>query len=128
MEVMIMWNEPCQERLDRIPRLYETEGIPLKDKLVQMHFFLGGCDWFVVEYSPEERLFFGFAILNHDLANAEWGYFSLDELRALRVGPGFEVDCEIEEFWSVRPACEVDYIRLAQGWRREAGHGAVQVA
>jgi len=38
-----MWNEPAREVLRRIPRLYETEGIPLKDKPVYMHFFIGGC-------------------------------------------------------------------------------------
>ena len=45
-----MWNLPNQNRLDLIPRLYETEHIPLKDKLVHLHMFLGGCE-FVMFFS-----------------------------------------------------------------------------
>ena len=42
-----MWNIPSEERLKRIPRLYETEKVPLKDKLIYLHFFIGGCDWYI---------------------------------------------------------------------------------
>jgi hypothetical protein len=34
-----MWNAPTKERLAKIPRLNETEGTPLKDKLIYLHFF-----------------------------------------------------------------------------------------
>jgi len=43
-----------KERLDRIPRLYETENVPLKDKLIYLHFFIGGCDWYIAEYDGED--------------------------------------------------------------------------
>ncbi len=42
-----MWNIPSKQRLDRIPRLYETELIPLKNKEIYLHFFIGGCDWYI---------------------------------------------------------------------------------
>ncbi len=29
-----MWNEPTKEHLAKLPGLYETESIPLKDKLI----------------------------------------------------------------------------------------------
>ena len=45
-----MWNTPTKEELAKIPRLYETENIPLKDKIIHMHFFIGGCDWYIAEY------------------------------------------------------------------------------
>ena len=48
-----MWNIPSKERLARIPKLYETEDVPLKDKLIHLHFFIGGCDWYVAEYDGE---------------------------------------------------------------------------
>lgn len=67
-----MWNQPTKEQLAKIPRLYETEGIPLKDKLIYHHFFIGGCDWYVAEYDGED-LFWGYVILNGDLEMAEWG-------------------------------------------------------
>ena len=41
---------------------------------------------------------------------------SLEELKKIRVQGFLEVDCELEEFWRVRPAKEVDLIRKAQGW------------
>jgi hypothetical protein len=68
-----MWNEPPPEKLDSIPRLYETEDIPLADKTVHLHLFIGGCDWFICEYDGDD-LFFGYAILNGDITNAEWGH------------------------------------------------------
>jgi len=100
-----MWNVPSKERLARIPRLYETEGISPKDKLVHLHFFIGGCDWYITEYDGE-NIFFGYAILNNDYEGAEWGYISFSELRALNV-KGIEVDCEKEEAWQVRKAGEM---------------------
>jgi hypothetical protein len=102
-----MWNEPSQSRLDAVPRLYETENIPLKNKLIHLHFFIGGCDWYVAEFDGEDT-FFGYSILNLDYPNAEWGYFSLAELKSLSVG-WFEVDCE--EPWDVVPAYAIPEIR-----------------
>ncbi len=107
-----MWNEPTPEQLGRIPRLYATEKIPLEQKTIYEHFFLGGCDWYAAEYDPADRLCFGYAILNDDLLNSEWGYFSLNELRRLRIGP-FEVDRDL--FWKERPASEIE--RIVMGMR-----------
>ena len=98
-----MWNEPTKERLEKMPKLYETEGIPLKDKLVYLHFFIGGSDWYAVEYDGNDT-FFGFVILNNDMQMAEWGYFSFSELKSLNVNGWLEVDSEKEEFWDVKKA------------------------
>ncbi len=110
-----MWNEPTKERLNKIPKLYETENIPLRDKLVHLHFFIEGSDWFICEY--DDDLFFGFAILNNDYQMAEWGYVSFSELKSIKVNGWLEIDCELEEFWKVKRAIEIDKIRIAQGWR-----------
>lgn len=106
-----MWNKPSKERLSRIPKLYETEHIPLQDKLIHLHIFLGGCDWYICEFDGND-IMWGFAILNNDLLNAEWSYISLSELKAVRIGH-MEVDCESPSCWRIRPACEVEKIRLA---------------
>ena len=45
-----MWNEPSEEELRKLPKLYETEKVSLEEKLIHMHFFIGGCDWYVSEY------------------------------------------------------------------------------
>ena len=105
-----MWNEPSKKRLAVIPRLYETESIPTKDKLIYLHFFIGASDWFITEYDGDD-LFFGYAILNGDMENAEWGYISFAELRMADVG-GIEIDCELEEHWPPVPVSEIPEIRL----------------
>ena len=101
-----MWNIPEQSRLNKIPRLYETENIPLQDKLIYLHFFIGGSDWFVAEFNGDDT-FFGYVVLNGDYQCAEWGYFSFAELKEIRVGGWCEIDCELEEFWMVRRFSEV---------------------
>ena len=116
MEVKRMWNIPTKERLAKIPRLYETENIPLCEKEIYLHFFLGGCDWYIAEYDQKDT-FFGFAILNNDLQMAEWGYISFSELKSLKVHGWIEVDCELDEFWKVRKACEIERIRKAGNLR-----------
>ena len=104
-----MWNIPSKERLEQIPKLYETEHIPLKNKLIYLHFFIAGCDWYVAEYDGED-LFWGYAILNGDIQNAEWGYVSFNELKKLKL-KWLEVDSETEEIWRVRKASEIDKIK-----------------
>jgi len=79
-----------------------------KDKVIHLHFFIGGCDWYIAEYSPEEDLFWGYAILNGDTEMAEWGYISFKELRELVVGPGIEVDRDLH--WEPRAAGEISKI------------------
>lgn len=118
-----MWNEPSKERLNKIPKLYETENVPLKDKLIYLHFFIGACDWYIAEFDGKD-LFFGFAILNNDLEMAEWGYISLNELKSFDI-KGIEIDCELPEFWSVKRAIKIDKIRIAQGWL--GGYNSQQV-
>lgn len=107
-----MWNIPTKSRLALLPRLYETENVPPLDKLIQLHFFIGGCDWYIAEFDGDDT-FFGFAILHGDLDNAEWGYVSFDELKSLKIQGWLEVDCELEDFWLVRKAGEIDNIRAA---------------
>jgi hypothetical protein len=110
-----MWNIPSKERLAKIPKLYETENTSLKDKLIYLHFFIGGCDWYIAEYDGED-LFWGFAILNSDFQNSEWGYISFRELKGIKMDAWLEIDCEIEEVWQVCKASEIEKIKKAQGW------------
>ena len=104
-----MWNIPSKNRLDQIPRLYETEATDAKDKLIHLHFFIFGCDWYIAEYDGDD-LFYGYAILNNDLQNAEWGYISFQELKSICI-KSFEIDCELEAIWKVRPAKNIIQIR-----------------
>ena len=86
----------------------ETEKVPLKDKPIYIHFFIGDCDWFISEYDGED-LFFGYAIIGNPIF-AEWGYISFTELKGVMVPPGFEVDCEL--FDLPLRASEIEEIKI----------------
>jgi len=49
--------------------------------------------------------------LNSDYYNAEWGYFSFRELKEFKVMGWLEVDCDLEENWTIRKASEIANIR-----------------
>ena len=106
-----MWNEPRKERLTKIPRLYATENIPLPDKLIYLHFFIAGSDWYIAEYDGDD-LFWGYAVLNNDHVNAEWGYISFSELKVIKINGWLEMDCETEESWKIRKASQIQRIRI----------------
>lgn len=108
-----MWNKPGKEELAKLPAFYSTEKVPLKEKIIGMHFFIGGCDWYAAEYNPEEQLFFGFAILNNDYDMAEWGNFSLRELDELKV-KFLEVDRDLH--FVPTKAENIEQIRKAERW------------
>ena len=67
-----------EKALNKCPKLYETDG--KKEHPAVFHYFFGGSDFYICEYNPEEDLMFGYAILNGDLQNSEWGYFCLSQL------------------------------------------------
>ena len=102
-----MWNIPSKEQLGTIPGLYETEAIPLADKLIHLHFFIASCDWYIAEYDGEDT-FWGYAILHGDDECAEWGYVPFSVLRDLKANR-IEVDCDL--YWKIRKASEVEKIR-----------------
>jgi len=114
-----MWNKPTDADLSKIPAFYTTEDVPFKEKVMYMHFFLGGCDWYACEYSPTERIFFGFVILNDDREMAEWGYFGLDELVDLKV-KWLEVDRDLH--FPPTKAIDIERIRHAQRWEKGETH------
>lgn len=118
-----MWNAPSKTRLAKMPRLYETEKMDLKDKNVHLHFFVGGCDWYAVEFDGED-LFFGYTILNNDFQCAEWGYFSLCELSDVTVQGWCEIDCEKEVSFSVQKAVNIKKIREGMGWAESASEAS----
>ena len=69
--------ERLETALKKCPKIGATDS--MKEHPAIFHYFYGGCDTYVCEYDPEEGLMFGYGILNGDLQNSEWGYFSLEE-------------------------------------------------
>ena len=107
-----MWNTPHENQLSDIPKLFTTEDIELKNKLIHLHFFIGGCDWYIAEFDGND-IFWGFAILNTNFQNAEWGYISYSELKGIRVS-GIEIDSEF--YWKPRKASSIKKICKAHSW------------
>lgn len=66
-----------------MPKTYETEQTT--NPLAYLHYFMGGCDWYIFEKDQEEEQLqaFGWANLGDD-QNAELGYISIKEV--LEVG------------------------------------------
>ena len=83
-----------KELEEKMPRLYETENIPLEEKMVYVKYFspLGNMVWYPVEYDPEEKLFFGYA----NIFEGEFGYFGLEELENIRLPFGMHIERDID--------------------------------
>ena len=119
-----MRNQPTEKELAAISRLYETEDVTAKDKLIHLRFFIGGSDWFICKFDGEYT-FFGFACLNGWTDLAEWGYISFKELRQLKVeapvsinGQKALIPLEVDRdlYWISRKSFNVSLIRECQGW------------
>ena len=84
-----------EEIKKQLPKLYATENIPLKDKEIVCKFFnpCGIGTWLVVEGQQEEDdfIFWGLATIHEQ----EWGYFSLNELEALKLPFGLKIERDI---------------------------------
>lgn len=65
----------------KIPSLGETENIKDPVAVIKLFHPFSSWSWYVLEYSPEEDLCFGLV----DGHEVELGYFSLAELKELRV-------------------------------------------
>lgn len=77
-----------------LPRLYETEGIKEKKAVVKYFNPCGAATWYGIEYSPEEKIFFGYVDLFGD-GNGEYGYFSLEELESITLPLGLKIERDL---------------------------------
>lgn len=107
-----------------IPALYETEDVPMLDKVVHAHFFVGGSDWWVFEYDPEGQRALAFVCLG-DPQLAEVGYIYLPELEELRVpvkvsGADIEIVIERDIHWEPKPVSEAIPRHLHRSWWQSA--------
>lgn len=70
------------DMLEHTPKLYAQDHVPFADKMVYGAFiipFKSDWTWYMTEYDSEQKLAFGL-VLGHE---AEWGYFSIEELQSL---------------------------------------------
>lgn len=89
----------------QLPALYSQEEQG-ENAVAVVKFFTPWTSWtwYASEYDPEERLFFGL-VQGYE---REYGYFSLDEIAAIR-GPG-GLTIERDLYWTPRPLRDC-------GWR-----------
>ena len=88
-----------KEILAKLPALYANEEKQAEDVKVPLKLFnaFGSQTWYITEYSPEERLFFGFCNLG-DREMAELGYVSLDELESINMPYRFKLERDL--YWN----------------------------
>jgi|SRR5581483_12098829 len=78
--------------ISRIPKLYETEGVPLPEKVAYAKLFhpVSNWTWYVVEYDGND-ICFGL-VVGHE---TELGYFSLEELSTVGDGLGIGIERDL---------------------------------
>lgn len=59
-----------------------------------IHYFIGSSDWYVCEVN-EDNVGFGYAILNGDIQNAEYGYIDLNEVTTLTLNGFIQTELDI---------------------------------
>ena len=108
-----------KELRKKLPALYATESIPLKDKIAVAKFFhpASAYTFYVIEGSPVvdeqdnevDYTFFGWAT-HGDPTCAEFGYASLNELQSVRgkLGLGIERDM----YFSPTPLKDISEIKI----------------
>lgn len=76
-----------KELLQTIPPLYANEAIPIADVIIRAKYFLANFTWLVTEceVQDDDILFFGYVINHASPDYSEWGYFSLLEMRKVRL-------------------------------------------
>lgn len=95
------------ELLTRFKEVGSQEEV--EDPIVIAKFFApsGEATWFATEYLPKERIFFGYVQgLSPHPEDDEFGYFSLDEMEAIRVPP-FNLPLERDLHWTEGPFSQV---------------------
>ncbi|MHB8914981.1 MAG: DUF2958 domain-containing protein [Thiobacillus sp.] len=80
--------------VDSMPATYSQRNE--SDPIAYLHYFFGGSDWYIAEKDMDGEVdqAWGFACLNGDMMNAEYGYISIAELVALKLQFGVTVDLD----------------------------------
>ena len=119
-----MINRPTESELLELAKIEIDKNAPLEERVIYMHLFLDGHSWYMSDYDPKRRRFFGYMIPNNEYPNARWDYFSFDELCQMKGSIHSEVVRNID--WKPRRAIEVDSIRDAYTWRKDLDRGLIK--
>ena len=91
------------DRVRNAPVTYETESVPVNEKVICLHYFGGGVDAWIIErdvgdspsdngLGPQEQAYGKVTLMGDGWAGAEWGYVSIREL----IQHGIELDLHFE--------------------------------
>lgn len=94
-----------------MPRVLPSNLQSMDDAVAYLHYFYGGCDWYILEPADNDRVCFCYANLGDD-QNAEYGSLWLGEFDSLNV--------ELDFHWTPKTMREV----LAQRQGQSGGFGA----
>lgn len=116
-----MINRPSESELLKLANIEIDEDTPLEDRVIYMHFFMDGCSWYMAEYDPESRRFFGYMIPGNKYHKARWDYFGFAKLCRMRG----KIHCRVirNTDWVPRRAIQVGNIRDAYAWKRNLERG-----
>lgn len=78
----------------KIPALYANEDKSDEETLVVIKLFnpVGSATWYLTEYSPEEKVAFGYVT---GMTADEWGYVSITELESLKLRLGQKIERDL---------------------------------
>ena len=120
-----MLNEPSKDILGKLPRYGANNEMPPEAVVIHGHFFASPAyDWYVSEFDGKDT-FFGFVNLNCPM-NAEWGSFTLSELRELRLPIRININnteelsstsalhVEWDEYWRPKQFSEIEIPGLSK--------------
>jgi len=110
-----MINRPNESELLKLAQNKIHKNTPLEERVMHMHFFLDGHDWYLSEYDPLSRTFFGYVVPQDQYHKAGWSRFSIDDLYQMRGHKNRRVTRNTD--WIPRRAMEIDRIRDAHAWQ-----------
>jgi len=76
-----------------MPKTYETDGQG-QQAIAQLHYFTGGCDWYITERDQETEQLQAFGLANLGYGG-ELGYISIVEI--------LESGAELDLYWTPKP-------------------------
>ncbi len=115
-----------KEIFEKMPKTYDTEPEESEDDdeldnptsnagdaIAYLHYFIGGCDWWITERDkePEQLQFFGVADLG--FGSPELGYISTVELLETRVQTpfGFMAGVELDFHWEPKALKDIPELK-----------------
>lgn len=107
--------EKFKNTFEHMPKTYETAPVESEngenevehylqqtgEAIAYLHYFVGGCDWWITEKDCKEEQHQAFGVVSLQGYSPELGYISITELTQLRVnGPyGFPLVIELDFNW-----------------------------